>query len=163
MCPSPHPLCKMSPARPVFKQHLLPNQNNFFSTYFHKKKIPKKKGWSPKLKLSKKQRKTTAKNLSCLFFPSKQKKNSNWPSDFSLSLSFTTLLLSYCSVFSNMHTFALHMWSRNNFFHPKQFVHQCLGFSHLKRKTTKKNNKKQTDHPPVFTAICAINCKNVPF
>merc|ERR1719210_99752 len=44
---------------------------------------------------------------------------------------------------------------KQNFFHPKQFVHQCLGFSHLKRKTTKKNDKNKQTIPLFLQLLCS--------
>merc|ERR1711976_459792 len=145
---------------PCLQKHLLPNQNNFFSTYFHKKKIPKKR-MITETKAKQKRKKTTAKNLSCLFF--QNKKNSIGPlistSPYHLQLCCHTV-----QCFKYAHVCTPYVVKKNkNFFHPKQFVHQCLGFSHLKRKTTKKNNKKQTDHPPVFTAIVLLIARMCPF
>jgi len=137
-----------------------PESKQFFLYVFPQEKNSKKKGWSPKLKLSKNE-KTTAKNLSCLFF--QNKKNSIGPlistSPYHLQLCCHTV-----QCFKYAHVCTPYVVKKNkNFFHPKQFVHQCLGFSHLKRKTTKKINKKTNRPSPCFYSDCAINCKNVPF
>merc|ERR1711976_795042 len=136
---------------PCLQKHLLPNQNNFFSTYFHKKKIPKKR-MITETKAKQKRKKTTAKNLSCLFF--QNKKNSIGPlistSPYHLQLCCHTV-----QCFKYAHVCTPYVVKKNkNFFHPKQFVHQCLGFSHLKRKTTKKIIKNKQTIPLFLQLLC---------
>merc|ERR1712014_428797 len=75
---APHPLCKMSPSPVALSSKTsAPESKQFFLYVFPQEKNSKKKSV-----------------LS--LFP--KQKEFNWPSDFNLSLSFTTLL-SYCSVF----------------------------------------------------------------
>lgn len=150
----PSPCVKWAP--PALSSKTSPESKQFFLYVFPQEKNSKKRMIT---ETKAKQKKTTAKNLSCLF---PKQKEFNWPSDFSLSLSFTTLL-SYCSVFSNMHTFALHMWSRNKtFFIQNSLFINAWDSRILKEKRQKKINKnKQTS--PCFYSYCAINCKNVPF
>merc|ERR1711976_754830 len=66
---------------------------------------------------------------------------------------------------SNMHTFALHMWSRKTktFFIQNSLFINAWDSRILKEKRQKKNNKKQTDHPPVFTAIVLLIARMCPF
>jgi len=149
----------MSPSHcPVFKN--ISRIKTIFSLRIStRKKIPKK-GWSPKLKLSK--NKNYSKKSVLSLFP--KQKEFNWPSDFNLSLSFTTLL-SYCSVFqicTRLHSICGQ--EKQKLFSSKNSLFINAWDSRiLKEKRQKKINKKQTDHPPVFTAIVLLIARMCPF
>jgi len=157
----PTPCVKWAPPlSPCLQKHLLPNQNNFFSTYFHKKKIPKKRMITETK--AKQKRKNYSKKSVLSLFP--KQKEFNWPSDFNLSLSFTTLL-SYCSVFqicTRLHSICGQ--EKQKLFSSKNSLFINAWDSRiLKEKRQKKINKKQTDHPPVFTAIVLLIARMCPF
>ena len=111
---------------------------------------------------AKQKRKNYSKKSVLSLFP--KQKEFNWPSDFNLSLSFTTLL-SYCSVFqicTRLHSICGQ--EKQKLFSSKNSLFINAWDSRiLKEKRQKKINKKQTDHPPVFTAIVLLIARMCPF
>jgi len=138
-----------------------PESKQFFLYVFPQEKNSKKKGLITETKAKQKRKNYSKKSVLSLF---PKQKEFNWPSDFNLSLSFTTLL-SYCSVFqicTRLHSICGQ--EKQKLFSSKNSLFINAWDSRiLKEKRQKKINKKQTDHPPVFTAIVLLIARMCPF